>query len=119
MNPAEETASGLGPAGAEGATAPETLRQPDRGGTKLWKAARALALLLTEGRKRLVEPRNLSGTATEGARPGGCPDVQPVVGAAMADVSTEPLLETPLHAAHVALGARMVPFAGYAMPVQY
>ena len=28
-------------------------------------------------------------------------------------------LETPLHAAHVALGARMVPFAGYAMPVQY
>ena len=31
----------------------------------------------------------------------------------------EPLLRTPLHAEHVALGARMVPFAGYAMPVQY
>jgi aminomethyltransferase len=30
-----------------------------------------------------------------------------------------PLLETPLHAEHVALGARMVPFAGYDMPVQY
>jgi aminomethyltransferase len=29
------------------------------------------------------------------------------------------LLQTPLHAEHVALGARMVPFAGYAMPVQY
>jgi aminomethyltransferase len=29
------------------------------------------------------------------------------------------LLQTPLHAAHVALGARMVPFAGYDMPVQY
>jgi aminomethyltransferase len=29
------------------------------------------------------------------------------------------LLETPLAAAHRALGARMVPFAGYAMPVQY
>jgi aminomethyltransferase len=29
------------------------------------------------------------------------------------------VLETPLHAAHVALGGRMVPFAGYAMPVQY
>ncbi|SON54795.1 Aminomethyltransferase [Hartmannibacter diazotrophicus] len=28
-------------------------------------------------------------------------------------------LRTPLHAAHVALGARMVPFAGYDMPVQY
>src|SRR5919205_2536107 len=33
--------------------------------------------------------------------------------------SDEPLLQTPLHAEHVALGARMVPFAGYAMPVQY
>src|SRR5690349_9709433 len=31
----------------------------------------------------------------------------------------EPLLKTPLHAEHVALGARMVPFAGYDMPVQY
>ncbi|MFN0262628.1 glycine cleavage system aminomethyltransferase GcvT [Tepidamorphus sp. 3E244] len=29
------------------------------------------------------------------------------------------LLKTPLHAVHVALGARMVPFAGYDMPVQY
>jgi aminomethyltransferase len=31
----------------------------------------------------------------------------------------EPLLKTPLHAEHVASGARMVPFAGYDMPVQY
>jgi aminomethyltransferase len=42
----------------------------------------------------------------------------------MADPSVEsatesPLLKTPLHAEHVALGARMVPFAGYDMPVQY
>ena len=29
------------------------------------------------------------------------------------------LQHTPLHAAHVALGARMVPYAGYEMPVQY
>ena len=29
------------------------------------------------------------------------------------------LLETPLHELHVAFGARMVPFAGYDMPVQY
>lgn len=29
------------------------------------------------------------------------------------------VLETPLAASHVALGARMVPFAGYLMPVQY
>lgn len=33
--------------------------------------------------------------------------------------SDQPLLQTPLHAAHVAFGARMVPFAGYDMPVQY
>ena len=30
-----------------------------------------------------------------------------------------PLRFTPLHDLHVALGARMVPFAGYEMPVQY
>src|SRR2546428_12529187 len=29
------------------------------------------------------------------------------------------LLRTPLHDRHVALGARMVPFAGWEMPVQY
>lgn len=29
------------------------------------------------------------------------------------------LQKTPLHALHLELGARMVPFAGYAMPVQY
>ena len=31
----------------------------------------------------------------------------------------ETLLTTPLHAAHLALGARMAPFAGYDMPIQY
>jgi glycine cleavage system T protein (aminomethyltransferase) len=30
-----------------------------------------------------------------------------------------PLLHTPLHALHVARGGKMVPFAGYEMPVQY
>src|SRR5215208_3617876 len=29
------------------------------------------------------------------------------------------LLHTPLHGLHLELGARMVPFAGYSMPVQY
>ena len=37
----------------------------------------------------------------------------------MAEPTDAPLKTTPLHAAHVALGARMVPFAGYSMPVQY
>ncbi len=36
----------------------------------------------------------------------------------MAETST-PTLQTPLYREHVALGARMVPFAGYDMPVQY
>jgi aminomethyltransferase len=35
------------------------------------------------------------------------------------NMSTESLLKTPLHALHLELGARMVPFAGYDMPVQY
>src|SRR5262245_62059596 len=34
-------------------------------------------------------------------------------------VATEPLSRTPLWSQHVALGARMVPFAGWEMPVQY
>ena len=37
----------------------------------------------------------------------------------MSTDSTTPLLNTALHALHLELGARMVPFAGYAMPVQY
>lgn len=34
-------------------------------------------------------------------------------------MSDQALQKTPLHAAHVALGARMVPFGGWDMPVQY
>ena len=34
-------------------------------------------------------------------------------------MSDQTLLTTPLHALHVELGARMVAFAGYSMPVQY
>lgn len=33
--------------------------------------------------------------------------------------ATQDLLKTPLHALHVSVGAKMVPFAGYDMPVQY
>ena len=33
--------------------------------------------------------------------------------------ATENLLTTPLNGLHIELGARMVPFAGYSMPVQY
>ncbi|MDR3525641.1 MAG: glycine cleavage system aminomethyltransferase GcvT [Rhizomicrobium sp.] len=34
-------------------------------------------------------------------------------------MTTETLLRTPLYALHVELGAKLVPFAGYEMPVQY
>ncbi|MAB97335.1 MAG: glycine cleavage system protein T [Pseudomonadaceae bacterium] len=34
-------------------------------------------------------------------------------------MTTETLAKTPLHALHLELGARMVPFAGFDMPVQY
>ena len=34
-------------------------------------------------------------------------------------MSADDLLKTPLHALHLERGARMVPFAGYSMPVQY
>jgi len=37
----------------------------------------------------------------------------------MTDSASAPLKKTPLHAAHVALGARMVPFGGWDMPVEY
>ena len=40
------------------------------------------------------------------------------IGSRRVTASTE-LRKTPLHALHVSLGARMVPFAGYDMPVQY
>jgi aminomethyltransferase len=37
----------------------------------------------------------------------------------MADSTTGALKRTPLHEIHAALGAKIVPFAGYEMPVQY
>ncbi len=37
----------------------------------------------------------------------------------MSAPSDSVLLQTPLNALHIELGARMVPFAGYSMPVQY
>jgi aminomethyltransferase len=43
---------------------------------------------------------------------------RPCPGAAVSAAEQE-LQKTPLHALHLELGARMVPFAGYSMPVQY
>ena len=51
---------------------------------------------------------------TEGARvhPGACFAIGTIL-------MTDTLLRTPLYALHLELGAKMVPFAGYEMPVQY
>ena len=63
---------------------------------------------------------NLSGPRTEGA--GGARlrvGRDPFDPSGGLRVSELPLKRTPLHALHVELGARLVPFAGYEMPVQY
>src|ERR1700742_2347260 len=39
--------------------------------------------------------------------------------AAEIPISPPPLKQTPLHALHLSRGGKMVPFAGYDMPVQY
>ena len=45
--------------------------------------------------------------------------IAPVFLESAVSAPTESLLTTPLNALHIELGARMVPFAGYSMPVQY
>lgn len=50
-------------------------------------------------------------------RPGICPTTESPPVSASSDSAA--LLQTPLNALHLELGARMVPFAGYSMPVQY
>jgi aminomethyltransferase len=50
-------------------------------------------------------------------RHGICPNVESLP--VSAPTESAALLQTPLNALHLELGARMVPFAGYNMPVQY
>lgn len=45
--------------------------------------------------------------------------IQDIVGLIEKGRKMSDLLQTPLHDLHVKLGAKMVPFAGYSMPVQY
>jgi aminomethyltransferase len=47
------------------------------------------------------------------------PDTAPPVVPEAPPAPAAPLKQTPLHSLHVTRGARMVPFAGYDMPVQY
>src|SRR6202035_1309746 len=63
----------------------------------------------------------LSGTATDGASTGfrGIVLGNREGPAMLARDEQSPLKRTPLHAVHLASGGKMVPFAGYDMPVQY
>ena len=112
---------------------PETLRhQGPRRDRDLWKAGRApLTPDRTEEVRRstkLWPGLNLQVAATEGGQvrwaipPTKGPDRRSrrlVENALPDDPTPEALRLTPLDSWHRARGARMVPFAGYAMPVQY
>ena len=83
----------------------------------LWKAgARPLAARLTEGaspRARERQRVNLSGPTTEGAVPAQASATEEV------RLTEAPAKVTPAHALHLELGARMVSFAGFDMPLHY
>ena len=73
-------------------------------------------------------PANLSGTKDRGQPPGTTwrREFQLALHATVYALfgekpmsADQTLLTTPLNALHIELGARMVPFAGYSMPVQY
>ena len=90
----------------------------------LWKAAGAH--LLPTDEVRLSHQPNLSGLRTEGVANGAilASCQRPWETCLSEPVSSEPhssetLKRTPLYALHKELGARLVPFAGYEMPVQY
>jgi aminomethyltransferase len=92
----------------------------------LWKAATARCGGSTDGGNFLAfgQEGNLSGSVTEGAPTGPRSGRWAFLlrGAAMADLQVADLAalrHTPLQGLHAELGARIVPFAGYAMPVQY
>src|SRR5690606_23350259 len=87
------------------------LRQKDRGAQGRWKAAARLA----DG-ARAQGPESLRLQDSGGARTAELRHNTRPREAPMTDTA---LKTTPLNAAHRALGARMVGFGGYDMPVQY
>ncbi len=110
--------------GAEGATAPESLRQKDRAELEHTLESGSPCLgRRAEGARDGKAARNLSGPRDSG----GVGDGRGIGPRARHAVefldrpmdSAETLKTTPLTAAHIALGGRMVPFAGYEMPVQF
>jgi aminomethyltransferase len=63
-----------------------------------------------------VETTDTQGLASAPSHP---PEASAPPAADALPAAPAPLLKTPLHALHAARGGRMVPFAGYEMPVQY
>jgi aminomethyltransferase len=67
-----------------------------------------------------AEPNVAPADAAPPVVPDHPPDALAIAtGAAAPQAPSAALKQTPLHSLHVARGARMVPFAGYDMPVQY
>jgi aminomethyltransferase len=56
---------------------------------------------------------------TEGRANSGVSEAAPTLGNGSVADTAENLRKTPLHALHLEFGGKMVPFAGYEMPVQY
>lgn len=107
----------LGEPSAEGATASETLRQTDRPDEENLERGAFHAS---------AEGIAISGKRTEGAskrdlkrRAWTMPVSKKYAGLILGDLLVSDLHRTALFDLHVSLGAKMVPFTGYEMPVQY
>jgi aminomethyltransferase len=114
--------------GAEGATAPESLRQKDRARLDTLESARRRQGLAGHRRGNPPDSRIASGTTAAKAlrssdRGGECGEEGAIVRRNRHDARRLAMSDAeqrlPLDGWHRALGARMVPFAGYSMPVQY
>ena len=86
------------------------------------QAGRDLPALPPRASRRGGDGGGDRGAAVQGVRRGGEPPPRPEGTARNPDgmsTMTEPLKRTPFYDLHVAAGAKMVPFAGFEMPVQY
>ena len=106
--------------GAEGATAPETLRPKDRRADQDSGEWHAICARRRDNNLRRTDRGGITGENIRFRRYVVPEDIKGCrIGLNMRGVTLSDLLYTPLQDLHVELGAKMVPFAGYAMPVQY
>ncbi len=105
-------------AGAEGATAPgNSQAKGPRGDGSLESRRRIGFRRLTEDESRRISPANLSGLKDRGGQATSDSEVVRLIQGGPRVIPDH--AHTSLHALHLELGAKMVPFAGYDMPVQY